>query len=322
MAKNSGRSHSRRALGRRGTVTVIEDHVSRSYTRTAKIAFWVVCIVAGLLAATVLADHFHPIIALILGAGIGVVIAVPVALVIAVWPVLRVIIWWLPEILTAAGLVYGFVLLAQHASVALRVAIIVMLAVPFVLPQVRRNVMKVAWCAISRHRLRTCFAAFIIGNNRASLPFVLWAHPTLVGESVWLWLRPGLAMSDLESRLEQIAAACWADKVTVERASASNSALVRIDISRRDALTGRVVSPLTDEIDTDHPVASQQPTLVHSAQTGGLDLDDVTEASVIEAQKNTGKNGQVDNGKKPGPAREAVTSPAAHGAEDISDYID
>ena len=322
MAKNSGRSYSRRASSRRGSVTVIEDHVSRSYTRNAKIAFWVVSIVVGLLAATVLTDYWHPIIALILGAACGALVALPIAAVIAIWPVLRVIVWWLPEILTAAGLVYSFVVLAQHTTLAVRLAVIASLAIPFVLPPIRRNVMKVAWCVISRHRLRTCFAEFIIGNNRASLPFVLWAHPTLIGESVWLWLRPGLAMSDLEGRLEQIAAACWADKVTVERASQSNSALVRIDISRRDALTGRVVSPLTDEIHGADNTLDQSPTLILDTGTGGLDLDDVTEASVTDTQKNMTKSGRTDNGKKPGPTREPATVPAARGAEDISDYID
>ncbi|MGI5288341.1 hypothetical protein ACQEVF_34075 [Nonomuraea polychroma] len=322
MAKNSRRTPSRRDSGRRGSVTVIEDHVSRSYTRNAKIAYWVVSVVAGLLAATILADHWHPIIALILGGAIGAAIALPIAAVIAIWPVLRVIVWWSPEIHAAAGLVYGFMILAQHTTLAMRLTVIGTLALPFALPVVRRQVMKVAWCVISRHRLRTCFAAFIIGNNRASLPFVLWARPTLVGESVWLWLRPGLAMSDLEGRLEQIAAACWADKVTVERASQSNSALVRVDISRRDALTGRVVSPLPDEINGADNTINQPSTLVLDTGTGGLDLDDVTEASVTDTPKNTTKNGRTDNGNKPAHARAAVTVPAARGAEDISDYID
>ncbi|MEV4321469.1 hypothetical protein AB0J37_04500 [Microbispora rosea] len=323
MAKSDGRSMSRRGSGRRGTVTVIEDHVSRSYTRNAKIAFWVVAIVVGLLAATVLADKWHPILALILGGAIGAGVALPIAAVIAIWPVLRVIVWWLPEILAAFELVAGFVLLAQHTTLPVRLAVIAALAVPFAFPKVRYLFMKTAWCFISRHRLRTCFAEFIIGNNRASLPFILWARPTLVGESVWLWLRPGLAMSDLEGRLEQMAAACWADKVTVERASQSNSALVRIDISRRDALTGRVVSPLTDEITTTDDTLIQPSTLVLDTGTGGLDLDDVTDTVVLDT-KNTTKNGRPDtgNGRKPGPARDAVTVPAAHGAEDISDYID
>ncbi|WP_248966183.1 TMEM198/TM7SF3 family protein [Sphaerisporangium perillae] len=322
MAKSSGRSFSRRASGRRGSVTVIEDHVSRSYTRNAKIAFWVVSVVAGLLAATVLADKWHPIVALLLGGVLGVAVALPIAAVIAIWPVLRVIVWWLPEILIATDCVLGFVVLAQHTTLAVRLVVVVVLAVPFAFPQVRRHVMKVAWCLVSRHRLRTCFAEFIIGNNRASLPFVLWARPTLVGESVWLWLRPGLAMSDLEGRLEQIAAACWADKVTVERASQSNSAYVRMDISRRDALTGTVVSPLTEEISGADDALIQRATLVLDTPADGLDLDDVTEAFVLDAQKNTVKNGRADNGKKPGPNREPVTVPAAHGVDDISDYID
>jgi hypothetical protein len=321
MAKSNGRSMSRRASGRRGSITVIEDHVSRSYTRNAKIAFWVVSIVVGLLAATVLADKFHPIIALVLGGAIGVAVALPIAAVIAIWPVLRVLVWWLPEILAAAGLVYGFVVLAQHTTLAVRLVVIVALVAPFAFPQVRHQVMKAGWCVISRHRLRTCFAEFIIGNNRASLPFILWARPTLVGESVWLWLRPGLAASDLEGRLEQIAVACWADKATIERASQSNSALVRIDISRRDALTGRVVSPLTDDISgADEALIPPSPLL--PAMAGGLDLDDVTATSVLDNQKNTVKNGRPDTGKRPGPVREPVTVPATHGADDISDYID
>ncbi|MGW0802736.1 hypothetical protein [Nonomuraea sp. NPDC002799] len=277
-----------------------------------------------MLAATVLAEYWHPIIALILGGAIGAAVALPVAAVIALWPVLRVLLWWLPEILTTAGLVYGFMIMAQHTTMHVRLVVIITLALPFAFPQVRRPVIKLGWCVISRHRIRTCFAEFIIGNNRASLPFVLWARPTLVGESVWLWLRPGLAMSDLENRLEQIAAACWADKVTAERASASNSALVRVDISRRDALTGRVVSPLTGEFSTD--AAGLAATLVPDSGNGGLDLNDVTEASVLEAAKNTArttaKNGRSDNGKASGSIRDAVTAAATSAVDDISDYID
>jgi hypothetical protein len=318
MAKSTGGRISGRGPGRRGTVTVIEDHVSRSYTRTAKIAFWVVSIVAGLLAATVLTEHWHPILALMLGALIGSAVALPIAAVIVAWPVLRAIVWWLPEITGAAALVYGFVLLAQHTTMPVRLVVVALFVAPFALPAFRRFVMKGVWCFISRHRLRTCFAEFIIGNNRASLPFILWARPTLVGESVWMWLRPGLALSDLSGRLEQIAAACWADKVVAERASASNSALVRIDISRRDALTGTVVSPLIGELDDTRVMQPVEQLPVKDTEHAGLDFDDVTEASVLEAPK----NGAREAGRKPGPAREAMTVPAAHRGEDISDYID
>jgi hypothetical protein len=319
MAKSKGRSSfgrgssGRSSFGRRGTVTVIEDHVSRSYARSAKIAFWVISVVVGLLAATVASSYMHPILALLAGAVIGVAVALPIAAVIAVWPVLRVLWWWTPEISLAAGVVFGFILLAQHTPLWVRITVVMLLAAPAAFPLVRTNVMKVAYCFISRHRIRTCFAEFIIGNNKASLPFILWARITPVGESVWIWLRPGLALEDLNSRLDQIAVACWASLVTVERASASNAAYVRINIKRRDALTGTVVSNLMDEIDT----GTLPPTnLAPIGDGSGLDIFDVTEASVTDPPKTALRTGgPTGNGKKP--AREPVSVPA----DDTSDWI-
>jgi hypothetical protein len=189
---------------------------------------------------------------------------------------------------------------------------VLLLAAPAALPAVRRNLMKVVYCLVSRHRIRTCFAEFIIDNNRASLPFILWARITPVGESVWIWLRPGLALEDLHTRLDQIAVACWASLVTVERASASNAAYVRINIKRRDALTGTVVSNLMDEIDT-----GTIPPTEHTAPDrdgSGLDIFDVSEASVTDLPKTPAKPSGL-NGKKP--AREPVSVPA----DDTSDWI-
>ena len=101
-----------------------------------------------------------------------------------------------------------------------------------------------AWCLVSRHRIRTCFSEFIITNRTGSLPLILAARPTPAGERLWVWLRPGLCLADVQDRTEEIAAACWATAVVADLASASNSALVRIDIKRRDPLTGTVTSPL------------------------------------------------------------------------------
>ena len=41
-----------------------------------------------------------------------------------------------------------------------------------------------------------------------------------------------------------IAVACWAASRPAEAASRSNAALIRLDIKRRDALTGTITSPL------------------------------------------------------------------------------
>ena len=108
----------------------------------------------------------------------------------------------------------------------------------------RRGIYRLAWCLVSRHRIRTCFNEFIITNRTGSLPLILAARPTPAGERLWIWLRPGLCLADVQDRADEIAAACWATAVVADLASASNSALLRIDIKRRDPLTGTVSSPL------------------------------------------------------------------------------
>ena len=50
-----------------GTITVIEEPVMRSYRRKAKIVFYVAWVITGVLAATVAASKWHPIIALARG---------------------------------------------------------------------------------------------------------------------------------------------------------------------------------------------------------------------------------------------------------------
>jgi hypothetical protein len=81
----------------------------------------------------------------------------------------------------------------------------------------------------------------------------LWARPIPVGERVWLWLRPGLSLDVLQDRLDKIAVACWASAALAEAASRSNAAFVRLDIKRRDVLTGTVTSPLLDLIKSGPP---------------------------------------------------------------------
>ena len=155
--------------------------------------------------------------------------------------------------------------------------VVSIIGVPAAIPQVRRRVVATVWCLITRHRIRTCFAEFIITNRTGSLPFLLWTIPTSVGERVWIWLRPGLALSDIQDRLDLIAVACWADVAIAESASASNSALIRLDIKRRDALTGAVASPLLGLVkpgtaSRDHDQDLPVPT--------ALDLPDVSAADV------------------------------------------
>ena len=54
-----------------GTITVIEEPVMRSYRRKAKIVFYVTWVITAVLAATVAASRWHPIIALLAGLACG-----------------------------------------------------------------------------------------------------------------------------------------------------------------------------------------------------------------------------------------------------------
>ena len=299
------------AFGRRGgTVTVIEEPVRRSAARKARIVFWVIWVTVSLLAAAVAASKWHPIIALFAGIGIGLAVAAVVAGAVLIWPVVRVIWWWLPEIGLAFGLVTGWTWLADHTTLDYRLAAVTLIiGIPATIAPVRRQLVALSWCLTSRHRLRTCFSEFIITNRTGSLPHILWARPTPVGERVWAWLRPGLALDDTQSRADLIAVACWADTVVAEAASASNSALVRIDIKRRDALTGQVVSPLLDCILPGAPAKDRNTSAVPTA----LDLPDVTAAEVTP--------------DKPAPSRADKKSPAAlsvvpdPASDDVTDWL-
>jgi len=307
--------HHRGLLGRHsGTVTVIEDRVYRSSVRNAKITFWVALVVVGLVAASVAADTHHPIVALFIGAGIGILVAAPAALLVAVWPVLRVLWWWTPEIALALLLVYGWAFLVTHTPVAVRLLVLALVVgVPAGVPKVRRLVIACGWCLVTRHRIRTCFAQFIITNRTGSLPLILVARPIPVGERLWVWLRPGLCLDDLQGRLEEIAVACWAATVTVEKASESNAALVRLDVKRRDALKGTVASPLVEHIDPDTPRTPQKAVEIPTA----LDLPDVAaDTTPVPAQRSKAET------KKTQRTETAPVGVNGAGGDDLSDWLD
>jgi hypothetical protein len=249
--------------------------------RTAKIAAIVTWFAVTLLATTVGASYWHPIIALFVGAFIGLGVAVVVAAFVIAWPVLRVIWWWAAEITTALAFVFGWMELAEHTSLLYRlVAVAVIAGLPASISPVRRRVIALAWCVITRHRIRTCFNEFIISNRTGSLPLILWAWPTPVGVRIWIWLRPGLALDDIQERLDLIAVACWASSATVEAASETNSAHIRMDIKLRDALTGTVDSPLVGLVMSDPPDIERDEMPVPSA----LDLPDVAPADVASTR--------------------------------------
>jgi hypothetical protein len=301
----------RTGSGRRsGTVTVIEEPVRRSYARTAKIVACVMFLAVGLLSAAVLSSIWHPIIALFAGALLGLVAAAIAAGFILAWPVVRAIWWWAPEIVIISMLVLGWVVLAGHTSLPVRLTAVALIGgAPAVIPPVRRRVLSVAWCVITRHRIRTCFTEFIITNRTGSLPLIMWARPTPAGVRVWIWLRPGLALSDIQERLDLIAVACWATSATAEAASATNAAHIRLDIKRGDALAPIVSSPLMSLVSPAAPDVERDTPPVPSA----LDLPDVAAADVAPARpaRRDTRASQV----------QVIPAPAGTPGEDIDDWI-
>ncbi|MGC5032224.1 hypothetical protein [Micromonospora sp. DT229] len=310
------KSSSRRPFGGKstGTVTVIEARVHRSWARNARMAFVLTAVIVGLLAAVVAASYMHPILALFVGVFVGVPLGGIVWVLVRVWPVIRLLWWWTPEIVLTGLLLTGWVQLAANTSTLVTLLVVALVVgVPAGVPVIRRRVVAWGWCLVVRHRLRVCFAQFIIANQSGSLPLILWAVPTPVGERVWVYLRPGLSVKDLESRLDKIAVTCHASTVLIERASDGNSAYVRFDIKRREVLNANVASPLIDVIDPDTPTVEQAPPVVPTA----LDLPDV-QAPTITLPK---QGGTAD--RKPAATSANGSKPAATSADadDVSDWI-
>lgn len=245
-----------------GTVTVLETHVLRTSARDAKIAFWVVSIVSGLLTMVGGLDliqskvpgNLGAILAAMLGIVVGTLFGSVAWALVKAWFILRRIVWWAIEILTGGLLLLGWLALAAHTTLIPRLLIVaVAVGVPALVPAIRARIVAVAYCVAVRHRLRVCFTQFIVKSRSGSLPLILMSRPTPVGERVWIWLRPGLSLADLQSQLDRIATACWAREVQAIRPG-SNAALVRIDIKRREVLTVAIASPLVEMVDPATPV--------------------------------------------------------------------
>jgi hypothetical protein len=306
----------RGAFGRgTGTITVIEEPVLRSYRRKAKIVFYVTWIIIAVLAATVAASKWHPILALLAGLAAGLITGAIAGAIVAAWPIIRAIWWWTPETALLGGLVVGWIELADHTTLIYRLAaVVVIVGVPAAIRPVRIRINALTWCLVTRHRVRTCFSEFIITNRTGSLPLILWARPTPVGERVWIWLRPGLDLDDLLDRLDKIAVACWATAAVAEAASQSNAALVRLDIKRREALTRTITSPLLDMIKSGAPATQRDTADLPAA----LDLPQVPASEVIPIKPTPLR--RPDTTAKT-PAAASPSAPASGVPSDIEDWI-
>ena len=287
----------------------------RSYRRKAKIVFYVTWVITAVLAATVAASRWHPIIALLAGIICGYILG-------AAAGVHRGRLARHPRHLVVGprnrhhrqpGLRLDRARRPHHAALSgwrLTTAIV---GVPAAIRPVRTRLHQASWCLVTRHRIRTSFSEFIITNRTGSLPLILWARPTPVGERVWIWLRPGLSLDDLLDRLDKIAVACWATAALAEAASASNAAFVRLDIKRRDVLTGTITSPLLDLIKSGTPATERDTAEIPTA----LDLPQVPATEVTPIRPTPLK--RPDHSRTPAPA--SPPAPAASDGSDITDWI-
>ncbi|MGW3612540.1 hypothetical protein ACWD6N_22085 [Micromonospora sp. NPDC005163] len=294
-------------------MTVIEAKVHRSSARNAKMAFILTAVIVGLLSAVVAASYWHPIVSLFVGALIGIPTGAAVWVLVRVWPVIRLLWWWSLETILGVLLLTAWVQLANHTSTVVTLLVVALVVgVPAAIRPVRRQVKAWTWCLVVRHRLRVCFAQFIIANQSGSLPLILWARPTPVGERVWVYLRPGLSAKDLEGRLDKIAVTCHASTVLIERASENNAAYLRFDIKRREVLTAHVASPLVDVIDPAAPVSASPLTVPTALDLPDIDMPTVTLPTQGKPAK---KPATTANGSKPAASASSVPD------DDTSDWI-
>ncbi|GIG03250.1 hypothetical protein [Catellatospora citrea] len=301
-------------------VTVLEANVHHTAARNAKASLIVVGLVACALSLVVLLDRLHPVLAVLGSLVIGVVVGGLAWVAVVVWPVVRLLWWWASEIVLLG---VTFVAASALAHVALWVRLVVigaLVGLGFVAP-VRRTVIGIFWCLFVRHRLRKSFADYITANRSGSLPFILFAVPTPVGERVWVFLRSGLSLPILEARLDQLAVSCMATSVKVGRArEGGNSAFVRFDIKRREVLTATVGSPLSGLVDPDAPTAPRQAGPVPTA----LNLGDVPDQPLFAAYAPSSARPDKAKAAANGSASANGSAPAAPPAtpeDDASDWI-
>jgi hypothetical protein len=293
----------------------------RHNLRTAKMTFWVVGLVGWPVIATIASAITDTALAVVIGLLAALALAVATSFLVWAWPVLRILWHWAAEIILGVGMLGAYLALTQLAVWWLALTILALgVGGPLLLPFTRTAVLPVAWCAVSRHRLRLCFTAFIRSNRHGTVPFILLARPTPAGERIWVWLRPGLSIEDLEQRRDKIAVACWAKDVRLTPGSKRNSARLRVDITRRNPLTATIGSPLTHLIpDIDQP--SEQP--VSASVSTALDLPDVPEALFLNPDRTDRPVDTKPSASKGSASLSAVNKPnlAATNGDDITDWM-
>jgi hypothetical protein len=307
-------SRSHRRFGR-GRITVIDQGLAYASLRRAKIGFWIAFLLIGASAVVGALPVTTTGAAWLIGLLTGLAAGSTVFVLAFCWPALRLTWHWAAELTAASFLLWAYsVLTTVMAAPTALVVLLLATGGPFTFTPARRRLVALGWCVITRHRLRVCFAEVIHDRHTdGRLPLILWARPTPAGERIWVWLRAGLALPDLAERFEEVAVACWATEAHAVR-SEKWAALLRVDLTRRNALAAVVDSPLTDTIPADHP--RPRPAPLRPAFVTGLDLPDIPEPQAPDLHRRTGTP------LRPAPPRPPATPPPpATPGDDTADWI-
>ncbi|MEV0387372.1 hypothetical protein [Nonomuraea sp. NPDC050643] len=110
-------------------------------------------------------------------------------------------------------------------------------SVPATLPAGRKWIGHHFWCLFSRHRLQRVCRETSMHTRKGRIPLILWISPTDVGERAFILLRAGICAEDFEAFAGEIAAACCATSVRVER-DPRRAQFVTVEIMRRGVVLG------------------------------------------------------------------------------------
>jgi hypothetical protein len=166
------------------------------------------------------------------------------------------------EVLSVITVIGGGWLLARSITLAGVLAVTVpLLVATLIAPASRRFITRRSLCVMTRHRLqRVCFETRM-HTRSGRLPLVLRIHPTEVGEQALIWCRAGICFEDFEAHTGELAAACYAREVRVER-SRRWAQIVVVHVVRRDTLgshnviiSGLVLKPSQSQKGKSRPAA-------------------------------------------------------------------
>src|SRR5829696_6296303 len=112
---------------------------------------------------------------------------------------------------------------------------------------VRRVVLALFWCSVTHHRLHAGLVEVRATTRDGRLPLFLSVVPAPFGERARLWCRAGISAEDIEDESDRLRAALWCQDVRVIR-DRRRSALVTVEVVRRDPLAGKRPVPVRSEL--------------------------------------------------------------------------